>query len=189
MVPADLDQVDRTLVLACARGRAAHPDLVVEDLVFAAHLGRCGAVVDERSASDLHAEDLYLCCAGLLGDERAVRALRERHRPILAAYLRTIDASPTLLEEVEQRLWDSALVGTVESPPKLASYSGKGPLAAWLGVSGQRIALMIRRNEGAERRALDTATLEAQVFAADPELAVVKQHLREPFQRAILSAL
>jgi RNA polymerase sigma-70 factor (ECF subfamily) len=190
----DLDELDRTLATVCARGRAAHPDLAVENLVFAAHLGRCGAsiklgTIEGPTASELHAEDLYLCCAGLLGDERAVRTLRDRHRPVIAGYLRTIDASDTLLDEIEQRVWDAALIGTPETPPKLVSYSGKGPLAAWIGVSSQRLVLMMRRSEGAEKRALDTVALEAQVSAADPELAIVKKHLRGPFQRAVLSAL
>jgi RNA polymerase sigma-70 factor (ECF subfamily) len=56
-------------------------------------------------------------------------------------------------------------------------------------VTGQRIALMMQRHAAAERRALDAAATEAQVAAADPELALIKQHLREPFRRAIAEAL
>ena len=50
-----------------------------------------------------------------------------------------------------------ALVGSVDAPPKLASYAGKGPLAGWLGVAAQRIALMIERHEGGGKRAADAA--------------------------------
>ena len=184
---ADLDTLERALAVLCARGRAAHPNLNVADAAFAAHLGRCGAAV-AGAPEDVHAEDLFLCCAGLLRDEVAIRALRERHRSVLAGYLRTIDASVAFLDEVEQRLWDAALIGSTEAPPRLASYSGRGPLASWVGVSAQRIALMIRRREAAERRALDKAGFEARVATADPELAFVKEHLRAPFQRAIVEA-
>jgi RNA polymerase sigma-70 factor (ECF subfamily) len=184
---ADLDALERALAELCARGRAAHPDLNAEDAAFAAHLGRCGAAV-EGPSKDVHAEDLYLCCAGLLAEEAAVRVLRERHRAVLPAYLRGIDASPAFVEEVEQRLWDAALIGSADAPPRLGSYSGRGPLAAWVGVSAQRIALMMRRREAAERRALDKAGVEARVATADPELAFVKEHLRAPFQRAIVEA-
>jgi RNA polymerase sigma-70 factor, ECF subfamily len=188
-VRADCDPFEQTLAALYARGRAVHPDLGVDDVAFAAHLGRCGAAVEGLCGADVHAEDLYLCCAGLLGDDGAVRALRTRHRAVLAGYLRPIDGSPSFLEEVEQRLWDSALVGSIEAAPKLASYSGKGPLAAWVGVAAQRIALMIRRSEAAEKRALDTVAVETHLVAADPELAFVKEHLREPLQRAIVQAL
>jgi RNA polymerase sigma-70 factor, ECF subfamily len=183
---ADRDALDRTLAVLFERGRAAHPHLALSDLVFAAHLGRCGA---RAAAPDIHAEDLYVCCAALLGDEAAVRALRDKHRPVLAGYLRPLNPSPDFIDEVEQRLWDAALIGSNSAPAKLASYAGRGPLAAWLGVAGQRIGLMMRRSEVAERRALDNAAVEARRAVIDPELAFVKEHLREPFQRAITDAL
>jgi RNA polymerase sigma-70 factor (ECF subfamily) len=185
---ADLDALERALVALHARGAAAHPRLSVDGVTFAAHLGRCGADIERLHAADLHAEDLYLCCAGLRGDAEAVRDLRARHRTVLPAYLRNIDRSAAFLDEVEQRLWDAALIGSVEASPKLASYAGRGPLAAWIGIAAQRIALMIRRREAAEKRALDNVGVEARLATADPELAFVKEHLREPFQRAIIAA-
>jgi RNA polymerase sigma-70 factor (ECF subfamily) len=187
----DRGALDEVLAALHGRGRAAHPQLAVDDRMFAAHLGRCGAQVDVdgKGAADLHAEDLYICCAALLGDETAVRALREHHRPVLAGYLRPLDASPDLLDEVEQRLWDSALIGSSGAPAKLGSYAGRGPLGAWLGVAAQRIALMMRRSDAAQKRALDNIARETDRASADPELAFVKEHLREPFQRAIVDAL
>ena len=186
---AHADEVDGVLVELCARARAAHPDLAVEDAVFAAHLGRCGAAVQGPASAYIHAEDLYLCCAGLLGDEAAVRTLRDRNRPALISYLRNIDASPSFVEEVEQRLWDAALIGKVDAAPKLESYAGRGPLAAWIGVAAQRIALTLRRSDAAEKRALFHVAVEANLMTGDPELAFVKQHLRGPFQRAIVEGL
>jgi len=188
----DADTLERALGLLCARGHAAHPDLAIDDVVFAAHLGRCGAPVEAAPAADgrdVHAEDLFLCCAGMLGDEAAVRTLRASHRPVIAGYLRNVDVSPAFVDEVEQRLWDSALVGSADAPGKLASYSGKGPLAGWVGVAAQRIALMIRRHEGAEGRAADAAAAAARLVTGDAELAFIKGHLRGPFQRAVSEAL
>jgi len=185
--------LEGTLAALCARGRAAHATLVVDDALFSAHLARCGAPVGAvaagTAAEDVHAEDLFLCCAGLLGDEAAVRTLRALARPVLLGYLRGIDGSPAFVDEVEQRLWDAALVGSADAPPKLAGYSGKGPLAGWLGVVAQRIALMMRRNDASERRAAEGAGIEANLVAGDPELALVKGHLRGPFRRVISRAL
>jgi RNA polymerase sigma-70 factor (ECF subfamily) len=186
---SDAELMEGVLAALYGRGRAAHPQVVVDDVSFAAHLGRCGAQVGAADAAHIHAEDLYICCAALRGDQAAVRALRETQRPAVAGYLRPLDVSPDFLEEVEQRLWDVALIGSSGGPPKLASYAGRAPLAAWLGVAGQRIALMMRRSEAAEKRALDNIALKPDRPIADPELAFLKEHLREPFQRAIIDAL
>jgi RNA polymerase sigma-70 factor (ECF subfamily) len=186
LAPADTATLERTLAALCARGRSAHPQLAVDDVRFAAHLARCGAPVD---AADVHADDLFLCCAALLGDEAAVRTLRATARPVLAGYVNRVDASPTFLDEVEQRVWDAALVGSAEAPPKLATFSGKGPLAGWLGIVAQRIALMMRRKEASEERAVQGAGMEAQLIVGDPELAFIKGHLRGAFQRAVGQAL
>lgn len=186
--PVDTDALERQLAALCARGRAAHPQLTVDDVVVAAHLGRCDAPIDAPPA-DIHAEDLYVCAAALGGNQDAIRTLRENGRPVLAGYLRRIDPSPAFVDEVEDRLWDAVLVGTVDAAPKLISYAGRGPLAGWLGIVAQRIALSIRRHEASEQRAVDGAASEAQLVAADPELAFIKGHLRGPFQRAIARAL
>ena len=89
-------------------------------MLFATHLGRCGAPVGSVAPGALHAEDLFLAAAALFGDGAAVAKLRRIHRPVLAGYLRHIDVSPAFFDEVEQRLWDAALVGSASAPPKLA---------------------------------------------------------------------
>jgi RNA polymerase sigma-70 factor (ECF subfamily) len=185
LASADTDALEAALAALCARGRAANPDVVVEDVVFAAHLGRCGAPIN----AGVQAEELFLCCAALLGDEGAVRTLRATARPVLAGYVHRVDPSPAFLDEVEQRLWDAALIGSADAPPKLETYSGKGQLAGWLGIVAQRIALMMRRSEASEERAIESAGVEAQLVAGDPELAFIKGHLRGPFRRAISQAL
>jgi hypothetical protein len=59
--------LEAALAALLARGRAAHPTLRVEDTAFAARLARCGASINPGA----HAEDLYLACAALEGDEAA----------------------------------------------------------------------------------------------------------------------
>jgi RNA polymerase sigma-70 factor (ECF subfamily) len=184
------DDAESALAALHARGRAAYPALPIEDVAFAAHLGRCDAgVLSSAGAAALHAEDLYLCCAALLGDAAAVRALRDGHHAVVISYLRTIDTSAQFVDDVEARLWDSALTRSAEAPPKLLSYSGRGPLASWTGVVAQRIALTLRRHEAAETRALHLAATEARLVGTDPELAFVKASLRDAFQRALTDAL
>jgi RNA polymerase sigma-70 factor, ECF subfamily len=176
------------LELLAARGRAAHPELSIDAAAFAAHVERCGAATGGRAAA-IHAEDLYLACAALLGDGVAVAKIRRVHRPVLIAYLRHIDVSSPFVDEVEQRLWGAALVGTGTAPPKLATYSGHGALPGWVGIAAQRIALMMRRHEAAEERATDAAAAELEQVGDDPELAFIKGRLRTDFRRALSQAL
>jgi RNA polymerase sigma-70 factor (ECF subfamily) len=188
--PLDPIALEQLLLALYARGRAAYPGIVVDEMAFAAHVARCGSPVDKcAGGADIHAEDLYLCCAGLSGDETAVRRLRTKCRTVLTAYLRHIDTSADFVDEVEQKLSESALIGSNDRPPKLITYSGRGNLASWMGVAAQRIAITMRRHEAAEQRAIDGASVEARLVAADPELSFVKEHLRERFQRSVNAAL
>ena len=187
---ADVADLERNLAALYARGRNAHPEIVIDEEAFAAHLGRCGASIDNSAGGGAaHAEDLYLCCAGLSGHEAAIRRLRANCRIALTAYLRHIDTSPDFFDDVEQQLSESALIGSIGKPARLVTYSGRGSLASWMGIAAQRIAITMRRRQAAENRAIDRARAEAQLVAADPELAFVKASLRERFQRAVLAAL
>ena len=189
MATEALAPLERALSSLCARGRAAHPTLNVTDEVFVAHLARCAADVEAVVAgADIHAEDLFLSCAALAGDKHAVRKLRGDHSRGLVNHLHSLDSSPTFVEEVEQNLWDAVLIGSAGTP-KLATYSGKGPLAGWLGVVTQRTALSLLRHEAAERRARAGAGAVVREASADPELAFVKDSLRESFQRAVVQAM
>jgi RNA polymerase sigma-70 factor, ECF subfamily len=182
------DGLEEKLAALCARGHEAHPTLLVDDQAFVAHLARCGAPVTAETAR-IFAEDLFIVFASLQGDESAIAALRTAQRPVLAGYLRRIDGSKPFIDDIEQRVWDGALVGTPETPPKLTTYAGGGPLAGWLGISAQRLALMLLRHEGAEGRAHKGAAAEGNRVVADPELAFMKGQLRGAFQTAVSKAL
>ncbi len=188
--PADPRALSVLLLALYTRGRAAHRDIALEETAFAEHLGRCGAAVEAGGdGAGLHAEDLYLCCAALQGNEAALQGLRRATRPVLAGYLGRIDSSPAFVDEIEQRMWGSLLVGTADGPPKLVAYAGRGPLAGWLGVTAQRLALMDRRHEAAEERAAERLGKETDLLAADPELAFVKGRLRDQFRQALSRGL
>jgi RNA polymerase sigma-70 factor (ECF subfamily) len=187
--PLGVDEaaVESRLVELCARGRAAHPSFGVADADFVTHLARCGApVLDVLSA--LHAEDLYLACACLSGNAAALVALQAESRRVLARYLKKIHGGAAIFEEVEQQLWNAVLVGAGEGP-KLAGYAGRGPLGSWIGVSAQRIALMMLRHERVEVRARKEAAAQQRVVTDDPEMAAVKDRYRDEFQAALEAAL
>src|SRR5262249_34773847 len=133
--------------------------------------------------------DLYMVCAALAGNAAAVDRLRSRHRATIATYLRVIETGTTSVDEIEQRLWESLLVGSSDKRPKLTGYSGKGPLAAFLGVAAQPSALDHHRHGSAERRAVAGMAAEAQMASGDAELTIIKRRYREGFETALREAL
>ena len=160
----------------CARGRAAHPERRVEDVVFAAHLGRCGAPVDRRRrrrrARRGSRTSAAPVCAGTRSRSRQLRAL---HRPVLAGYLRHVDRSPAFVDEVEQRLWDGALVGigrrAAEARSLLRQGTARG-LARRRGPAHRAHDAAARGGGGAGRGR--RRRRGASSWSRDPELAFIK---------------
>ena len=63
-------------------------------------------------------------------------------------YVARIDASAVFADEVKSQLREKLFVGTPESPPKITSYRGGGPLGGWLRVTAIRVAQNLRRGRG-----------------------------------------
>jgi RNA polymerase sigma-70 factor (ECF subfamily) len=175
---------------AFARGRAAFPELPVDEDVFARHLA--GVLGEGAGASDLAAlaiEDLYLACACATGVPGAAGTFAGRHgatmRAAIARIVRDADAA-----EIEQRLSNDLLVGSVSGPPKIGGYAGRSPLERWLGVVAQREALTWLRENRAEARARDAAAAEpAPGGNIHPEIAFLKERYRSDFEQALREAL
>ena len=184
------EMLEVTLAALCARGQTAHPDLAIEDCDLVGHLARCDAPVAGSVEDALaHAGDLYLAFACVRGNDLAASRIVVAHADMMARVLRKIDSDPTFIDDVVQRFWDAALVGTISAPPRLATYSGLGPLAGWIGVGTQRIALMMQRHDQAEGRARRSAIVDADVLLHDAELAFIKERYRGEFELATRKAL
>lgn len=185
--PGDDDDAvaEAALVALCERGRAGGAAFGVDDVTFVAHLARCRAPVGEGPGS-IHAQDLYLGCACLQGSEEALARLRAQCRPVLQRYLSRIRGAEAMLDEIEQALLDKLLVG---EPPRLVTYTGRGALGAWIGISAQRLAITHLRHERAETRARREVAANVRLADSDPELAVIKERFQPEFQSAVAAAL
>ncbi len=117
--------LEATLAELIARGNAAHLELRFNAALFAAHLGRCGAPVETMPVAAIHAEDLFLSAAALHGDHEAAAKLRRLYHAAVVGALAAIDTSAPFVEDVEQRLWHAALVGSDGAPPELAVTPGR----------------------------------------------------------------
>ncbi|MDB4983760.1 MAG: putative DNA-binding regulatory protein [Myxococcales bacterium] len=185
-------ELEAGLVAACARARRALPALALTDEAFARHLGRAVAAETDEPLTDLEAlqlEDLFLAGACLARTDGALDAFEARCGERIRAALAANIASPEARGEVAQRLRDAVFVGTVDTPPKLASYSGRGPLDRWSAIVAQRLALMMMRSESTGRRAHERASLEAAILPGEPEIELAKEQYRSQFEEAFTEAL
>jgi RNA polymerase sigma-70 factor (ECF subfamily) len=116
----------------------------------------------------------------------ALEALRTLLRPQVAAAARRVGAVGA--EELEAQLLERLLVAPPGQRPRLASYEGRAPLAAWLKVAAVRLALNQQRNAPPEEAA-DAEALAARAAATDVELEVLLARHRADVQQAVSTAL
>jgi RNA polymerase sigma-70 factor, ECF subfamily len=178
--PARLESV---LTDALARGRAAWPSLTIDSEAFVAHVAaRLPAGDDPAAALEaLHVGDLCLAFGCLSGDAAALRAFESAHLIDLPAVAR-VDSSPAFVDEVRQRLRVHLFVDK-----KIAEYSGRGPLAAWLRVVSLRLGHMMRRS--GRREVSDEDSGNELLAGGDPELEFIKQRYRGEFVLAVREAV
>jgi RNA polymerase sigma-70 factor, ECF subfamily len=179
------------LAAAVAEGAAAWPRLRVEPARFAAHLAGC---VSERAdaarpLAALHVRDLYLACACAGGAPRAAETLEAECFAVVEPALARLSLDAAAIEEARQILRKQLLVAEPGRPPLIASYGGRGPLAAWVRVVALRIALKLqqrgRRELPVEERVLEAMPLQE----SDAELGYIKELYRGEFQAAFAEAL
>jgi RNA polymerase sigma-70 factor, ECF subfamily len=98
-----------------------------------------------------------------------------------------IDPSPAFLDEVRQQLRVHLFV---HAQPKIAEYSGRGALAAWVRVVALRTAQMMKR---AVRRELSPADgndpADDKLASGDPELDLIKGRYQREFNDAAAAAV
>ena len=163
-------------------GRAAWPEIAVGEAIFVRY-------VTARDAALEHAADLYLACACAGGDARAVASFEKRYRPEVKAALAHMQLPPAVLDEVQQQLFARLFVG---AEPKIADYSGRGPLASWVRVAAARTALTFKRRQRKHERGAssdDDSRLHLRSPLADPELAYMKARYRREFKAAFEQAM
>jgi RNA polymerase sigma-70 factor (ECF subfamily) len=90
--------------------------------------------------------------------------------------------------ELQQALRERLLLATKERAPRIASYSGSGPLGGWIRVAAVRVLSDLRRGE-VQHVALDADRLGVASPAPDPEHAVLKADQRQLFRDAFESAI
>ncbi len=187
---ASLAQLDERIQRAWSAARTEWPDLDLAPVRFAAHLGRAACESPDPIASldDLATSDLFLACAALAGDERALSHF-ESHTfgeiDAAAASLRVPDSD---LEEVKQIVRTQLFVAEGPRSPIVADYAGRGSLRGWVRVIATRELLRMRRKARKEIP-LEEHILHDLEKQGDPEIDRLKQLYRAQVASALRDAI
>jgi RNA polymerase sigma-70 factor (ECF subfamily) len=166
-----------------AAGRAAWPKITLAADAFAKHLAL--HVKNESALDGIHASDLYLACAVSLHDRAALAAFEEQFMAKVPDFVLRLRIEREAIEEVQQKLRETLILGADGKPPKITEYSGKGALGGWLRVTAVRSALNHMRGRGPKTQDVG----EDISLAGDPELAYVKEHAQDLFVDAFKRVL
>ena len=176
-----------THVYAAAQG--AWPEFAVRAEAFFPYFADRVSREGPDALEKLRASDLYVACACVQGDPRALAALEARFFPDIVAALGKMNLGGARIDDVKQGLRRQMFVGEPGAPPRIVEYTGRGDLRGWLRVTAVRAALKIIRKEKRETSMEDEALFAASSSSADPELLYVKEVYRAQFKTAFQEAL
>lgn len=187
-IAAAPDDREAALTRAVERGAAAWPELAVAGFreYLAARVPAAGDV------AAMAIEDLYLACACVAGDPRAIAAFSERFVRVSVAAVARSRRGALAVDDMLQLVLEKLLAPRGEQPPRLAEFAGQGGLRAWVRVTVVRAAIDLER--GQARRIVPEPGdaefhLEDHATTSDPELDYLKRHYREEFRAAFATAL
>lgn len=169
--------------------RSAWPGVDVPDTAFLEYLlARLPEGDALRELEAVNTRELYLACACVHRDDRAIQYLEAEHFDMIEAAVARIRACPAFVDEVKQTVREQALVGSPDKPAALEGYSGRGALGGWLRVVAVRTALRLVREQAGPTAEPDLARHIPEP-ADDPELEHLKSAYRQEFRTAIGRAI
>jgi RNA polymerase sigma-70 factor (ECF subfamily) len=163
-------------------------DMAIDPCRLVVHLARVIGDDVEQGLGDLYAEDFALALACMDKLPGALAQVERLCGPAIDAAVARIDRSPELRDEVRQTLWQRLFVGTPGQAPRILSYAGRGPLAGWVSVAAQRLALDLRR---AATQAAGSDPGVDEVLPSDdhPEVDYLRMRYKAEFEDAVRDAL
>ncbi|WP_257462178.1 sigma-70 family RNA polymerase sigma factor [Archangium lipolyticum] len=186
------DAMEKELERLFHEGREAWPSLPLGALPFARHVTRHlpSGRDPERALPALHGADLYLACACKEGVPGAIAAFQASYGATVEAALRGRSVPPAEREELKQAFWEKLFVSQPGAPPRIAEYSGRGPLGGWVRVAAIRAALNFLEQRKKDLLAVGTPVDELrEPTTSDPELDFLKSHYRGEVLQALKDAI
>ncbi len=170
------------------QARQAWPEVGMDAEAFLAYVAeRLPSTGEAREVLEsLRAGDCFLAFACVRGEARALEALEAHVLSLVGKWLPREE--PALVDELRQLLRQRLLV-PVDGAPKLASYSGRGPLVQWVRAVALRLHIDQQRAAPRERPLEEAPVTLAERLGADPELAFIRERHQEDFRVAFRAAL
>lgn len=188
--PDEYPELERRLAGLLDAARAAWPEIKLDEARFLEHLARKLGGGDWAQALErVHGEDLYLACACSLGDPRALSAFAREIEPKLEQALIRQASARALADEVLQLVREKLFIARDGQPPRIADFSGRGPLLHWARAVASRTLLDLKRARRDDVPLDEKLSDELPLESTDPELAAVRAKDRPHFDAAFRAAL
>jgi RNA polymerase sigma-70 factor (ECF subfamily) len=182
------DGLDGLVAERVARAIAAWPTVSVDEQLFVtAIVKRLSADSPVRSLHAMQTDDLYLATACAAGDPGALRAFETSYGPAIARTIASTSTPTAERADVGQIVRVRLLVAPANGGmPRIASYSGRGSLRAWVRVVATReAARMVGRREV---MVCEEVLVGALADTDTPEVAYIKRLYCGEFERAFHAA-
>lgn len=172
----------------------AAPEQAATRAEFWVELARCipEGTDDAEVASALaavHVGDLFVAFGSRRGDVATLARFEREYVAALDGAIARIDRSEGFVDEVKQRVRLKLLVADDGEPARLAHYTGRGALQAWLRVVAVREALSLLRTQRRGAVVADDELLALEAADSGPETSLLKQRWRAEFVAAFQGAL
>jgi RNA polymerase sigma-70 factor, ECF subfamily len=190
----DVEALAPALEEVLAAAAAAWPGVVVPRGRFLGFLvDRLPAGPEAAAAlAGLCVGDLYLACGCADGEPRALAAFDRQFLGVVERAVIGRGASAAESADLQQVVRERLLMArasTPGQPPRIAEYSGRGSLRAWVRVVATREALRLLARPRREVPTDDDELAGHLAPAAEPELGYLKELYREEFKRAFREAV
>jgi RNA polymerase sigma-70 factor (ECF subfamily) len=160
----------------------AHGDTTAEQL--ATFVRQAGVSPGDLALRPL---DLLLASACAAGDQQALDAFYRQYTADLGRFLSAAALPASLHADLRQRVWLRLFSG---DSPKIRTYSGRGPLGAWVRVVAIRMAVTLRSEIlYLPRETRDGLLSRVMAETVEPELALVQGRYRHLLESALQEAL
>lgn len=172
------------IAAAIDAARSSFPELTVDDVSIARHLGR--HVRTDADWTRLRAAELCLALACGSGEAAALLRFESLFADTLEAAERRFRRAAVPTDELGQILRERLFVSN--GAPKILEYSGQGFLENWLRITAVRTFTDAVRAGPKREVPLPESLLEVE-SGDDAELTYLKTHYREELKRAFESAV
>lgn len=167
--------------------RQSWPEFGLDTADFDRFLTERGVIAARLSPAV--AADLYLAFACSANHQGAHAAFCAAYGPLVSVVCRTFDTDQAFADDVMQKLCELLLVAAPGQRPRIAQYSGKGPLAGWVRTAARRIALRASRSASVLLSGSEDALAVELAAMYDFDVALVKATHQAFFSQAIASAV